>query len=600
MDYKNDKNFLFENKLNKTNEETNKLNVKSSSYFDDSFLLNDKTYKFENKLNNSYEDKNKVNIKSSSYVIDVLRLKEKDYFSSAINNIQNLYNTSISKLKRDLINYKEKLKKFELSEEDKIQKIVDRDSYDFNEDEKKQLYDFYIKKNKNSKINSISYVSLDDETFYYIYQELSMYFALKDMNDMLEKGENTFANLQSLVSSYENQICKLENARDNIVLFSLDKNYITKENVELLKDLCTKLLKQNKIVKIGIDSLMEIQDNRDKANYLYSAEELDLIVGLEKLLKSYGKDNIIKFNELNKFESLDDFEKGWTLKQVIQANAIIDKIVYDLKENGLSPFEIVLDLHKELSKIKYNRSSNIEESRVIVGVLNNKKVVCSGYSSLLKAIIDKLDDKNLKCDIIGCRFYSKDNQRIGEHTHNLIYINDEEYNIQGYYACDITADANSSAKPYDFSHCMFPVNDLLYYKNMRYSQKFYKNRRDSLIVDIKDFKGYLKSNVLYKLATKINSFKMSFNRPDIVEKYGEKSIVIPLEKFKKGIINLAIKDKDFVGKSFDKDFIDNIISQTEKHAKESFENGASNSFVSADNNHLDSYLTNLQGDDIDR
>ena len=123
MDYKNDKNFLFENKLNKTNEETNKLNVKSSSYFDDNLLLNDKTYKFENKLNNSYEDKNKVNIKSSSYVIDVLRLKEKDYFSSAINNIQNLYNTSISKLKRDLINYKEKLKKFELSEEDKIQKL---------------------------------------------------------------------------------------------------------------------------------------------------------------------------------------------------------------------------------------------------------------------------------------------------------------------------------------------------------------------------------------------------------------------------------------------------------------------------------------------
>ena len=303
MDYKNNKKFLFENKLNKTNEETNKLNVKSSSYFDDNFLLNDKTYKFENKLNNSYEDKNKVNIKFSSYVIDVLRLKEKDYFSSAINNIQNLYNTSISKLKRDLINYKEKLKKFELSEEDKIQKIIDRDSYDFNEDEKKQLYDFYMKKNKNSKINPISYVSLDDETFYNIYQELSMYFALKDMNDMLEKGENTFTNLQSLVSSYENQICKLENARDNIVLFSLDKNYITKENVELLKDLCTKLLKQNKIVKIGIDSLMEIQDNRDKANYLYSAEELDLIVGLEKLLKSYGKDNIIKFNELNKFLS---------------------------------------------------------------------------------------------------------------------------------------------------------------------------------------------------------------------------------------------------------------------------------------------------------
>lgn len=524
------------------------------------------------------------NIKKNSFVINALNLKNKDYFGIALKRVKLLYDICILLTKEKINKENQKLAKHKMTDDDYVQLIIynDNDNSDDTLEEKKSVCKFYLKnfKDQNIKLNFDDInKEVNDVGYLQIKQRLSIYFAFQEMNKAFENVE-TYSSLKNSVEKLQSELEKYKYDRENVYLFSLDKNNITKENIDYLKKYCSILLEQNKEVKVGIDSKMGSQDNGDKANYLYSADELNLVGELDSVLRKYDDNNTVKFNELHKFKNIDDYKKAWTFEQVLKANVFIDFIVRDIKKNKLTPFETILYLHNKFSQLKYKASNNIEEARVIVGVVNNKKIVCSGYSSLLKAVIDRLEDKNLTCDIVGCGFFSKDNKNLGKHTHNLVYINDSQYNIKGYYACDITVDANSRYKPYDFSHCVFPIKDLMNYKDMKYKQKFYDNRKDTLLFDKEDLKGILKSNIMYNLKTKLNTLKMLTTRPEIVDQYGEKSQVIPMETYKMALKNLANKEEDFINKGENKDeFVEKALKFTQIRAKETFEDKAINTFV---------------------
>jgi len=225
--------------------------------------------------------------------------------------------------------------------------------------------------------------------------------------------------IEAKIEFYKEKIENLKTAESKTFFIALDRNSITKENIEILKNNIAELIKDKAYIHVAIDGDMKLKSNDSETDYLYSKDELELLNDLDTFLIS-NNINSLKICERQRLTDLDDLKDAWTLDQVITANTKIDKIVNNIKSYNLSPFETILYIHKIVSSFKYNGDDKLEVPRVLPSILTSNKIVCSGYASLVKAIVDKLDIPELKCDLVGCNIIKK-GMAYG-HTHNIVKI----------------------------------------------------------------------------------------------------------------------------------------------------------------------------------
>ena len=105
----------------------------------------------------------------------------------------------------------------------------------------------------------------------------------------------------------------------------------------------------------------------------------------------------MKFNEYFFTEKYSDLKTCWNLEQVIDANNELESIVNRIKKLNLSPYEIMVYIHKYLTDsfmFGYNTSKKIdcsmkrkcEKNRSIIGAIKYRQTLCAGFASLTKAI----------------------------------------------------------------------------------------------------------------------------------------------------------------------------------------------------------------------
>lgn len=125
----------------------------------------------------------------------------------------------------------------------------------------------------------------------------------------------------------------------------------------------------------------------------------------------------------------------WSLPTIIKANKAIHDICNFIKANNFSPFEAYAYIHDYVSTIaQYNISSAggtwLSHDQFFPGVFFDlPEVVCMGYSSLEKEIIDTLNMPGLKCDIVSVSFYNKDKYSRDDHARCLVRVLDNKYGI---------------------------------------------------------------------------------------------------------------------------------------------------------------------------
>ena len=87
------------------------------------------------------------------------------------------------------------------------------------------------------------------------------------------------------------------------------------------------------------------------------------------------------------------------------------------------------------------------------------KTICVGHASLVKAVVDRLNDPNLKCRFISVDVTKKHTS--AGHAMCIVDILDNKYNIKGSYAEDVCYDAGSPYSPEGkgLANCMYPVED---------------------------------------------------------------------------------------------------------------------------------------------
>lgn len=232
-----------------------------------------------------------------------------------------------------------------------------------------------------------------------------------------------------------------------------------------------------KPLRVYITGATEFNKPNEAIKMSFSQKAIDNMIELNNYLVDRGED------ELYFMEDKTCPENSWTFEEVIKANSYIDGIVEYIKEQNFTPFEAATFIHLYITSLfSYKENEdNLISPRSIVGVLTSDDIVCVGYASLTKAIIDKLKMPGLECSTFASKITSTEesddvkgidkNSPTG-HMQNLIKIKDTKYKIDGRYVSDACWDSKCETFPSGrgIACFMYPVEDLLHLKGMQFDQ----------------------------------------------------------------------------------------------------------------------------------
>ena len=396
------------------------------------------------------------------------------------------------------------------------------------------------------------------------------------------KPESPLDSVRWEMSYHSEKLKEIEDAFKNNLTIALNRNAINRANVDAIIGAIKEGKAKGKKVSVCIDNATS-RKNSDGVDYVFDKNDMKLLLELDNFLKDNGYSGL-SITEFKEAEDLEDFKKMWTLNQVVEANNKVDKFVEYIKENELSPFEAMLYIHKVATNFVYNGEGTImQEGRVLPSILNTDKIVCSGYSTLVKAIVDKLDMPGLKCELKGC-YIIIDGKPHG-HCHNLVTIDDPKYSVKGTYVEDACWDSKEKGKDNvrGLAHCLYSVNDLMNFNgNRKYYSLDREDRMSNLIIDPKEFNEHVKmskANWISKMLWNISrKNKYQHTTPEIVKKYGESSEPIPLDTYKKALgVVYATKYDDL---SLIEEKVNADIEKSKERAVKTFNPNSDNTFSS--------------------
>lgn len=177
-------------------------------------------------------------------------------------------------------------------------------------------------------------------------------------------------------------------------------------------------IKKNKYLndkKIVIPEILEITD-------------YDKVLSLIKKYEQY-KDHIYVY--------LDNNSDYVSLMDAYNIIAKIKEISEQIMNLNLSKMETIMytyDMVRSRIYQEEDKNERYSESRDLKYILNNNKIVCTGYSNLLSAMLNYM---GIKCYPVGIT--NKKTQK--GHERNIVYIKDPKYDIDGVYYLDATWDS---------------------------------------------------------------------------------------------------------------------------------------------------------------
>lgn len=298
---------------------------------------------------------------------------------------------------------------------------------------------------------------------------------------------------------------------------------IEKKNLDVLENLVNKLVSkntENQIIKL-CSYTKEIIANLKKYypdNCLIDITNID---DQEKisLLTEFNYPNNIKFidrytkySHFSSRELLDMYEKIYNIKEIIDGYPF-------------TPLEKVIYIYDEVRKKPYkNNEKNIGASRNLNEVLSNNDIVCEGYANIVEALCNSL---GIECEKIY--WYPKEGNC--GHVSNMIYINDDYYDVHGFYSIDATATNSGNYSDYleKYSTFLIPLDTVTKVYEKRYGYYRLNNNEDLIknvyekltkLVDIDAPQTIIDGSIEY-LVKKIRNTYKKIGDKDKVQKCDE-------------------------------------------------------------------------------
>lgn len=188
----------------------------------------------------------------------------------------------------------------------------------------------------------------------------------------------------------------------------------------------------------------------------------DVMIGVNV---KHWLDNSPKYDWLDNSSLIKESTQRWDIKTIIKANLSIDNVCEFIKNSKFSPLEALAFVHNYVSMISKYSPSNEEfhtwrdKDQFFTGAyLDLPEVVCAGYSSLMKEIIDSLKMQGLQCDVVSVEFENKKLGTGGGHARCLVRIKDEKYGIDQSCYDDPTWDCLDGKSKPKYAHFAMSCN----------------------------------------------------------------------------------------------------------------------------------------------
>lgn len=200
---------------------------------------------------------------------------------------------------------------------------------------------------------------------------------------------------------------------------------------------------------------IEIQNIEDieKINKMISGIEIPIVINISKIPEDYVLENIDEIDEnLKKHhktkitykisQCLTDNEahfedNSYNLEQVKLVLGFMKEITNSIKNFDLSPFEQIMFIYDYVKDRYFKYSTEDEdyiESRDIARILKGDRIVCLGFATLFKNLLNQL---NIENKIIILESTQKE---LSDHARNRVIVKDEKYNLDHILYFDATWD----------------------------------------------------------------------------------------------------------------------------------------------------------------
>ena len=306
-----------------------------------------------------------------------------------------------------------------------------------------------------------------------------------------------------------------ENIQNNLtIVFQMSKlgysvntfSYIT----NFIKELENEHIKRVSLSILDGNSLI----NKGKMPVLLSQNEVDFIKKLEDNISS---NEFIPCKTVGIREMPEENDNS--LDTLIRANLMIDRVANEIIKNNFSPFEAVAYAHRFCTSFFYSRGDGSTGCKTADNLINSGAIVCVGYATLFKTILDKANVKGLKVGLNA--LFSK---KTGSgHANNYVEIDDPKYNINGIYVNDCTNDAVDEKFNGTFANCLISLKDL----DAMYNPYFYGKTGIQM-------NEYVDSNLMCKFRKhlKLDDRSLSKQKIDHLKYIEMSSPEISLSKFR--------------------------------------------------------------------
>lgn len=301
---------------------------------------------------------------------------------------------------------------------------------------------------------------------HYTPEEMENYIEKFAINDHDNKKRFIFHN--NNLKSMDNPLLKDNDAFKYIgISSSLTVNEFNESDIDeyIEKQRSKKLNQFDFVLKDGeqleIDEVNNIKKVIDYIKEKYPNNLFD--ISFSSNFQYYTKDQFLKLLELENYIK-EVYNENYELeflvcdtiinkKQILNANSKIEGLVNYLRNSGMSPYEKVLYVHNLLAEKEfYDDINNNSLSRDIYTILNSRNIVSIGYSMLMNTIFSELNDENIR---VSSELINLNNGKYS--CVNCIYLNDEKYDINGYYKVDITKNNGTN----ELNRFMVPCDDFI-------------------------------------------------------------------------------------------------------------------------------------------
>jgi hypothetical protein len=181
-----------------------------------------------------------------------------------------------------------------------------------------------------------------------------------------------------------------------------------------------------------------LNDNEELKNFKIAVPDyVDINTDIDEIIKSYdGYTILVSPKESEDVMTVETFKSG---------HLIVD-LIDNIKQMNLSPLEkvmLVYDIVREKPYKHEEEGANSSESRDLYYALQGDTIVCAGYATIYSYIMKNLGIQCTEALLDGVEGYAG-------HARNVIYVNDDKYNIEGIFLVDPTMDTRRENDKYEY------------------------------------------------------------------------------------------------------------------------------------------------------